>query len=457
MAYVHAQLNAYALEHDLPPPPLAATFRVLAAYEDRQFKTFLASLSRAAVLFQPAHQSTSTAADVDADARIAAPIFARPLSASSSSSTAVSISSIFDESLVSAQETLATNYTQPDAAAGGGSRNKFGELVTLSRDGAVLVVATEANGAPAVDANDPRLLRSVYVYRRAARNLPYVLETPLYVNNTSYTSTGFGSAVALSSDGWTVVVGAPFADRPVGATPVLDNGAIFSWRWNGRQRQSIDWTLGDSEDFTDTMVGMELALSGDGNFMLVTSVNDGASQVRLLQRFAEHPPRYLPIRVYTSVALNSAVAYGSALALDGEGRVLAIGAPRELFNSSLLGVGAVQIYHRRVLGSVLDWYPTATLWPTPLEAQGRFGTQVYLNEAGDHLYVRAYNVLTEVGKVYVFQRNPLNVADPYSWTQIDIIERNGTSGNLTETFGSWFSVSALGNRLAVSAERARVP
>jgi hypothetical protein len=123
----------------------------------------------------------------------------------------------------------------------------FGSSVALSRDGATALV-----GAP----SGSYVVGPVYVYKRsnASWSGPVALGVPPTVSITS----NFGNAVALSADGATALVGASFFIDPTGGAYVyrLSNGS-----WSSPLPVSVPSRSGG--------FGTSVALSDDGSTVLV--------------------------------------------------------------------------------------------------------------------------------------------------------------------------------------------
>lgn len=174
---------------------------------------------------------------------------------------------------------LKASNTQPQA--------QFGSAVALSADGSTLVVgartesgnATGVNGVPAnFNASGSG---AAYVYRRTQTS--WIVQAYLKSNQAD-NGDNFGTAVAISHDGNRVAVGAPFEDGAatgVGGelnNAALNSGAVFLFARNGNV-WSTEAYVKASNTSPDDAFGSKLALSGDGTTMVVGAPDEDSRAV----------------------------------------------------------------------------------------------------------------------------------------------------------------------------------
>ncbi len=132
-----------------------------------------------------------------------------------------------------------------------------GRSVALNADGTHLVI-----GSPNVD--------SVHIYHK---------------DGTAWTKQGptlkkdnyFGYAVAISSDGNTIAIGAPYNHT------TKQQGAVYVYRYESNAWTEQKKLVGDS---THIMFGVDVVLSGDGNTLATTALSsDGLEDVPSLFRY----------------------------------------------------------------------------------------------------------------------------------------------------------------------------
>jgi hypothetical protein len=249
----------------------------------------------------------------------------------------------------------------------------------------------------------------------------------------------FGFAVALSEDGRTLAVGAPFEDGIDNS--LEDSGVVHVYRGNG----AGDWVLDVVRDVLrapdadlDDRFGSGLALNADGSVLAVTGngrayiyLDEGASWSAgtLVGTFNN--------TVRASVALNSA---GNVLAVGaaGEGEV---GSPK---------VGSVSLY---TLAAGVASPPLELMASNP-GAEDRFGVAVALDSAGDTLIVgasqessasasEADNAAESAGAAYIFERTGDD------WNQREYLKATNIQAN--SGFGTAVAINFDGTRVAVGA------
>lgn len=204
--------------------------------------------------------------------------------------------------VVSAPGALArVQSSQPDGG------ELFGAAVALSRDGRLLVVGVDLAAGP-----DPGLPGegAVHVYQRDGLGWK---ETARLTAPQPLAGAGFGFSVALSDDGQTLAVGAPFAaGEGTGAVHVFafDQG---HWRPEARLQAPAG----------ATRFGEGLALSADGTRLVVAaSLRPGHSEAHLYDREAGRWRSGQRVEHESAAATDDAAP---RLALSGDGRGLALG------------------------------------------------------------------------------------------------------------------------------------
>jgi hypothetical protein len=185
-----------------------------------------------------------------------------------------------------------------------------------------------------------------------------------------------------------------------------------------------------------------------------------------------------PVYVSLSPSLTEAIGYfkasnteehdtfGSAVALSGDGTVLAVGAPWEASaatgidgdqsDNSAEGAGAVYVYSRTEWG---EWTQQAYVKASNTDPGDNFGWSVELNEDGSILVVGAPeesssatdiggdqsdNSTWSAGAVYVYSRGEMN-----EWTQQEYVK--AFNPGISDSFGTTVALSAGGTILAVGA------
>jgi hypothetical protein len=371
----------------------------------------------------------------------------------------------------------------------------FGGNVALSADGNTLAVGASGEDSAAIginqDENDNSLdvgffgAGAVYVFIQSSG----VWEQQAYIkaSNTD-ADDGFGSAIALSADGDTLIAGAASedsADRGInerGADNSLASaGAVYVFtRSSGvwEQQAYIKASNTDSTDF----FGNSVALSDNGNILAVGAYGEDSSSREINQGEDDNSMEnsgsvYIFTRNSGSwwqeayiKASNADVGdeFGYAIALSADGGTLAVGADREdsaaigidgneddnSMDSEHFGPGAVYVFTR----NITYWRQQAYIKASNTDFEDAFGGAVALSGDGNTLAVGAIwedsaaievngdeadNSMGEAGAVYVFMRSD------GIWEQQAYVKPNNT--DYDDHFGYTLSLSVDGNTLAVGA------
>jgi len=296
----------------------------------------------------------------------------------------------------------------------------FGAAVALSADGFTLVVGAgaESSGATGVDAdqadNSATGAGAAYVF--SVVDGSWIQRAYLKASNTG-AGDAFGSTLALSADGSTLAVGAPY--EASAATGIDGDGSDDTAPSSGAvyvfARQGIVWEqqayVKASNSDADDYFGIALALSADGNRLVVgAEAEDGiatgvdgdqtdksgyeAGAVYVFERAGTVWQQQSYIKASNTDVFDH---FGGAVSLSGDGLVLAVGGYRE--DSASSGVD------------------------------------------GDQLDETA----SSAGAVYMFGH------DGSSWQQTAYLKAGGSDGNVGALFGVSLSLSTDGSTLAVGA------
>ena len=353
--------------------------------------------------------------------------------------------------------TVGTGYLGAgDVNLAAGSNRNFGWSVALSGDGKLM-----AAGAPQDYglANNMTYAGAVYLLsfadafasgaKVATLGLGYSGVNDININ--LHNSDFFGRSVALSTDGSRLAVGIPGDD---GAFVTRSNyGAIslFSFAGSGFTGGSKTGTIG--ADYSgikdvnfvgngnyDTELGYSVALSGDASRLAAGFINNAgqinsrpqAGAVKLFsfsdgdfsngQLVGNLGYAYQTAASSLSLPWAGATSYsgdyfGSAVAMDASGNLLAVGAPGDDgFRNANRASGAVYLFQfggvgntqASLLGTMGSGYTGGKNVSVALDAGDAFGSAVALNSTGTVLAVGAplddgnANLLTDSGAVHLF-------------------------------------------------------
>jgi hypothetical protein len=246
----------------------------------------------------------------------------------------------------------ASNTSAPD---------QFGASLALSFDGSTLVVGArfEASSATGVDGNQADDsgfdAGAAYVFTRAGTT--WSQQAYLKASNTD-ASDVFGFAVALSSDGNTLAVGAPGEDSSatgVGGNQVFnskpDSGAVYVFIRDGVVWSQQAYLKASNTDAGDVF-GDSVALSSDGDVLVVGADGEGSEAVGVggdqalntavdagaVYSFGRTGGLWSQRSYIKAPNTDAGDRFGMALAISGDASVLAVTAFLE--DSFAMGLGA---------------------------------------------------------------------------------------------------------------------
>ena len=293
------------------------------------------------------------------------------------------------------------------------NKGLFGNAASISSDGTAFVIGAP-NSASAVSATATAGSAKVYRYTSGK------WDTGNFLNPATEpaTSSLYGSSVAISPDGTQAVVGSP------GTT----NGTIYAFKYiNGT------WSAWTSQAGSGTeKLGTSVAITNGGQVAVggpAKTTNTGEVLVYNVNNVGGFTAVGSAI---TSAAAATSDYFGTSVALDTTGTILAVGAPM-----TSASTGYANVFR---FSSVGTWVADAS-FTFAGTASSRFGTSVSLNSAGTILAVGAPGVTTTSGVVKVFS----NIAGT-GWSLTSTISSTGT-----DRFGTSVSLNPAGTLLAAGS------
>jgi hypothetical protein len=377
-----------------------------------------------------------------------------------------------------AQTVRQSTYLKPSVSE---EMANFGGAIAVSADGSTLAV-----GAPH-DAG------KVYVFARAGSD--WTQQGIVKAANAGDLD-AFGSALAISADGNTLVVGAYFEDgggKGVNPANGADNsipqaGAAYVFVRNGgawsQQAYLKASNPGDMED-GDTF-GYSVTVSGDGNTVAVGAPSEdsdasgvngdqannnavGAGAVYLFTRSGSTWAQTVYLKSDAPPAIKGGDLFGYSVALNRDGTALAVGSYDEgsssgingAFDNKVGGSGAAFVYRR----SGTTWTREAFLKAREQDRNDSMGNAIAISDDGNTVAVGALDEDTlegginavksghtgdtdvpddnSSGAVYVFTKAGA------TWTQQAAFKASTAGKN--DQFGIKLALSGDGNTMAVAA------
>jgi hypothetical protein len=228
----------------------------------------------------------------------------------------------------------------------------FGFSVAISSDGSTALI-----GGPA----DNATTGAAWVFTRSGST--WTQQAKL-IGSGGSGSPGFGSSVALSSDGSTALVGGPLNKERIGAAWVFTRSGT-SWT----QQQELTAT-GESGA---GLFGSSVALSSEGDTALVGGAADSSS-VGAAWAFTRSGTTWTQQQELTATGESGAGNFGYSAALSSDGNTALIGAPA---NNGI--VGAAWAFTR----SGTSWTQQQELTATGESGAGDFGYSAALSSDGN--------------------------------------------------------------------------
>jgi len=366
----------------------------------------------------------------------------------------------------------------------------LGPPVALSSDGNTLAVGARGEESAAIgidgDQGDNSAVDSgaVYVFTRSPGGV-WTQQAYIKALNTG-DGDFFGEALALSSDGNTLAVGARREDS---AATGIDGdgaddtaplaGAAYVFTRSGGVWSQQAYIKASNTDAGDAF-GISVALSSDGNTLAVGARAEDSAAVDIdgdqgdnlavdagaAYAFTRDGGGVWTQQAYIKASNTGADdLFGEALALSSDGSTLVVGARNE--DSAATGIGgdqadettlesgAVYVFTR----SGSTWLQQAYIKASNTGAEDLFGEALALSSDGNTLAVGAVledsnatgingdqtdNSALEAGAVYVFTRSGSGV-----WLQQAYVKASNTEE--VDLFGEFLALSSDGNILAVGA------
>jgi hypothetical protein len=317
--------------------------------------------------------------------------------------------------------------------------DEFGLSLALSADGNTLAVGAPYEKSTATgiggDQTDNSLQQAgaAYVLVRSSGN--WLQQA--YIKASKAVPGHFGTSVALSSDGATLAVGAPYDCNILpGGTYGSPYGAAYVFT-----RSGVDWSqqayVKASNAGTSDRFGWSVSVSGDGNILAVganseksaaTGINgdqsdDSASNAGAAYLFSRSGTDWSQQAYVKASNTDAGDFFGTCIALSADGGALAVAAPYEgsaatgtdgnQGDNSASGAGAVYLLTR----SGAEWSQRSYFKASNTGASDQFGCGLAISGDGSALAVgapledsaaagvngdQADNSAQDAGSVYVY-------------------------------------------------------
>lgn len=326
--------------------------------------------------------------------------------------------------------TATPTATLTDAHYGPGA--DFGYHLAISADGTTAFI-----GAPLARSSRG----AIDVFHVSSEDAWANSSTPTAVVTNPNRTPEAGLALAVSADGTTLVVGAPFFGGYTGPGGAYVFHVASEEAWVSRLTPVATLT-NTNERQSDIDVGWPVAISGDGRTALLgdgADTNGGGAFLFHVASEDAWTSSFVPAAVLTDVHFGPHAYLGIALALADDGTVALVGAP-----TAKGGLGAADVFH---VADADAWSskstPTATLYRAFGTPNDLFGLDLALSGDGRTAVVAVPKATGEHAPVDVF-----HVASEGAW-----VSTGAPAAALTapSSRGLWTAVSGDGSTALVGA------
>jgi trimeric autotransporter adhesin len=360
------------------------------------------------------------------------------------------------------------------------SGDLFGYETKLSADGTTLAVSAfhESSNSTGVNGDQENNIASnsgaVYVFVKINNN--WQQQAYLKASNND-PDDGFGVAISLSADGNTLAVSATGEDSletgingDQSDDSTSNSGAVYIFR-----RVSNVWAqqayIKASNTGGDDRFGYAISLSGDGNTLAVSALNEDSSSTGIdgnqgdsssytnsgaVYIFYFSSDTWIQQSYLKASDTQSLDNFGFSLSLNDDGNILAIGAPQteNASRQSDYNSGSVYIFKR----SSGIWEQTTLLTSSQPGFQDFFGFSTALDSAGNTLVVGAGGDSNSINNLSAY---PANSSSKFSgavyiyalsggiWDQQAYLKASNIDAG--DEFGFAVSLNQSGNILAIGA------
>ncbi|MGM0582297.1 MAG: Ig-like domain-containing protein [Bacteroidota bacterium] len=307
-------------------------------------------------------------------------------------------------------------WTEVGTAIEGAADDGYGGAVSISADGTIVAASAPSSDAAGAEGS---LRGTVEIFELQDGSW---IQKGSAINGTD-DGASFGQTVSLSNDGTTLAIGAPFH-----SSSLANAGLVEIYNWNS---STSDWDLTHSidGDAEGDNLGTALSLSGDGNILAIGApfhAGGGTTRGRV-SVYAWDGTDWVSREDLDGATDNG--GFGSAVSLDLDGDILAIGAPDN--GANLEGQFTTYSWNST------NYTNTGTFDGA---ADENLGQRVSLSDNGDALAVSAINLFTGGASVSIYEYTT-------SWD----LQETLTSAIFGDNFGFSLSISGDGSRLGIGA------
>ena len=332
-----------------------------------------------------------------------------------------------------------TSETEKITASDGAASDRFGTSVSMSSDGNSVIV-----GANYDDISSNSDQGSAYIYKYNSGTSSWD-ETKLIASDGGAGDL-FGYSVAISGDGNKVIVGA-YGDDTLGSNPTpSDSGSAYIYKYNSGTSSWDETKLTASDAAAGDLFGYSVAMSADGNSVVVgakyvddNGTNSGSAYI---YKYNSGTSSWDETKLTASDAASGDI-FGQSVAMSGDGNKVIVGAPEDDDNSQD-DSGSAYIYK---YNSGTDSWDETKLTASDAAESDYFGYSVSMSGDGNSVVVGAYSDDdngTESGSAYIYKYN----SGTSSWDETKLTASDAAAD---DNFGISVAMSGGGNKVIVGA------
>jgi hypothetical protein len=321
---------------------------------------------------------------------------------------------------------------------------QFGYAVALSADGNTLVVGSQMEESAATGINGNQDDHSafgagaVYVYVRRANR--WSQQAYIKASNTGQDDQ-FGFSVALSADGNTLAVSAPYEDSAAAGIngnqrddSMPNSGAVYVFARTGStwSQQAYVKASNPGEKDDGDQFGYSISLSGDGNMLVVGAIGEDSAATGVNGKqddnsapgsgaayvFARSGGAWSQQAYLKAANAGANFLFGYSVAASADGSTIAVGSfdeggsSREIngpYDRRAAGTGAVYVFTHGQAGA--GWSQQAYLKAKEGDRQDSMGCWVAISDDGNTVVAGALDEDTMVPGINVVQSGHSGVVD----------------------------------------------
>ena len=264
--------------------------------------------------------------------------------------------------------------------------DEFGYAVAIDNDGDTAIIGSQYEDDTAANAG------SAYIFTRSGTT--WSQQAKIQHSDAGGVDL-FGRAVAISGDGNTAIVAAPYED-----TTATNAGSVYIFTRSGTtwtQQQKIQASDAQQSDY----LGEDLAISNDGNTVIIGGYSEdtGGSNAGSSYIFTRSGTTWSQQAKLQSSDIQTGDQFGYSVSLSSDGNIALIGANNEDLTAS--NAGSAYIFTR----SGTTWSQAQKIQSSDAQADDWFGAAVSISGDGSTAIISALKEDTTAsgaGSAYIF-------------------------------------------------------